>query len=720
MRICCLMIAGWLFAIAIGLSPVFAAPAAAPQSLDDVPEPFQPMRPKTEADQLRVDALTLFAAGRAHQQREEYAKALRYYQRAFRRDPTSADVARAIITVAVQLDRCDEAVRYALKAVELTDADPLLLHRLGVFLAEDGNWSAAIRLYEKALNSRAKKKSPADILLQMEMGRFCHLTGKHQKAADCFAEVARVMEHPEEFALDDPLKKVIFDEPGFTYQLMGESFLDAGRIDEAKAAFQKAEKLAPNKAIAAYNLARVNLKTGKPADALAALESSFAAHLADEGQTPYELLAETLTKLGKKDELLARLEKLHAAEPADAPLAYYLAPQYVAAGKFDKAESLYRKLLKTHPAAAGYRGLVDLYRQTKRYDALLSALGESIEKLGVLGTLEMESRSLSGDAAAMQGLEAAARKGVAKTPNKFGADARLAAALLALEAEHYKTAGEFFEAALALDPKQSDEVFIVWGAGLISGDRAAEAAKVFQRAIDAKPTDANPVFYFYLAGALALENRIDDALKAARTAADKRKNSARFRGRPAWVLAMGRRRDEAIGEYRKLIEAFDADHGSPETRDALHDARLALSDLCAEKGDLAEAEEWLEQALDEFPDDAAAMNDLGYLWADAGKNLALARRLIEEAVADKPDDAAYRDSLGWVLFRLGKYHEAVVQLEKAAAGSKPDGTVLDHLGDAYDKAGRHDKAVEAWRKAVECFRKEKQTEKEKNTQKKIL
>ena len=85
----------------------------------------------------------------------------------------------------------------------------------------------------------------------------------------------------------------------------------------------------------------------------------------------------------------------------------------------------------------------------------------------------------------------------------------------------------------------------------------------------------------------------------------------------------------------------------------------------------------------------------------------------------EPDNMAYRDSLGWVLFRLGKYPEAVAELEKAAAGKKPDGVVLDHLGDAYRKANQRDKAVEAWRKAVEVFRQEKETEKATAVEKKI-
>ena len=239
---------------------------------------------------------------------------------------------------------------------------------------------------------------------------------------------------------------------------------------------------------------------------------------------------------------------------------------------------------------------------------------------------------------------------------------------------------------------------MVWGVGLLSGDRAAEAAKVFQRGIDAKALpDDNPTFHFYLAGALALADRCDEALAAARIAADRKKDSIRFAVRPAWVLYYAKRYGEARKAYVALVEAFDADRESAETRDALREARLSLSNLCVIQGDSAQAEEWLEQVLDEFPDNAGAMNDLGYLWADQGKNLRRARRMIQKAVDAEPNNTAYRDSLGWVLFRLEEYPEALSELQKAVADKNPDGTTLDHLGDAYLKMHERDKAVESWR-----------------------
>jgi tetratricopeptide (TPR) repeat protein len=264
------------------------------------------------------------------------------------------------------------------------------------------------------------------------------------------------------------------------------------------------------------------------------------------------------------------------------------------------------------------------------------------------------------------------------------------------------------------------EVLMAWGVGLLLGDRPAGAVKVFQRGIDEKALpDDNPAFYFYLAGALALAQRPDDALKAAAIAAEKNPSSARYCGRAAWILYMAKRHAEAERAYLKLLERFDADYVSTETRDVLHDARLALSNLAVIRSDVAKAEEWLEQVLDEFPDDAGASNDLGYLWADQNKHLERAERMIRKAIAAEPENKAYRDSLGWVLFRLEKYPEAVAELQKAAATDKLDGVVLDHLGDAYQKLNRHDEAVAIWHKAAEALRKEKETEKAERVEKKI-
>jgi tetratricopeptide (TPR) repeat protein len=146
---------------------------------------------------------------------------------------------------------------------------------------------------------------------------------------------------------------------------------------------------------------------------------------------------------------------------------------------------------------------------------------------------------------------------------------------------------------------------------------------------------------------------------------------------------------------------------------------LAFSNVCVLMGRTADAEEQLELVLDEFPEDAGALNDLGYLWVDRNEHLGRACRMIRIAVESDPENMAYRDSLGWALFRQQKYAEALAEMQKSTE-KIPDGTVLDHLGEVYNKLGEKQKAQEAWRRAAESFRKKKEDEKAKSVEKKMM
>ena len=83
--------------------------------------------------------------------------------------------------------------------------------------------------------------------------------------------------------------------------------------------------------------------------------------------------------------------------------------------------------------------------------------------------------------------------------------------------------------------------------------------------------------------------------------------------------------------------------------------------------------------------------------------------MIRKAVEAEPDNIAYLDSLGWVFYRLGRIEEAIAELEKAAAADDdPDGVILDHLADAYAKAGDIAKALETWKRAAAALEKQEE------------
>ena len=94
------------------------------------------------------------------------------------------------------------------------------------------------------------------------------------------------------------------------------------------------------------------------------------------------------------------------------------------------------------------------------------------------------------------------------------------------------------------------------------------------------------------------------------------------------------------------------------------------------------------------------LNRLGYGLVERGGSLPEALALIEEAAALEPDSGAVVDSLGWALHRLGRHGEAVEALERAASLDPADAVINDHLGDAYWAAGREAEARFQWRRAL--------------------
>lgn len=698
-------------------------PAAALE-LDDPVEPLKPLHARSEADADRVKAQALFGAARMAEQKQDLAGALRLYERAVRYDPDSAAALREIVPLAFSQNRPAEALRYALLYVEKDSSDALLLRRLGASLAEAGDEEKALKLYERAAKIEASQKPVAGhVLLWMEMGRLYFLTKQFGPAAEQFAKVSKALNDPEQYGLDDPIRRKLLGSGDITYRLFGEAFLEAGKLDEALAAFEKANVLLPSEGVMGYERARIEEKRKHPALALEKLQIYFDKHLTTGGTGPYELLATLLGELNQSDQLETRLEKLAAATPDNVPLTYFRAQQYAKASQWSKAEPLYEKLLEVpngRPPVEAIQGLVELYRRTDEVDALLDLLGDTVEQYGTLAVLGDQGKSLESDAGLVTSLLTLAKKQRESGDEDFGFGRRLAAALLAMSQKDYDLAGQFFEMAVKADPKKAPEVLLQWGLALLVANQPNDAAKVFQRALDEKllPAD-NPTFQFYLAGALELCGKADEAVKYAQEAAEIRKDSPRFLARVGWIQFHAKRYADARASYKAVLEKFDSVHDPEEVREVLHDARMALSNIDVTEHRVPEAEEWLEQVLDEYPEDVGAMNDLGYLWADDNKHLERSLRMIRKAVESDPKNMAYLDSLGWALFRLGHYQEAVAELQKAAGVEKPDSVVFEHLGDALQKSGDLPGAKAAWQRALEGFERDGDADKAKAMREKL-
>jgi tetratricopeptide (TPR) repeat protein len=113
-----------------------------------------------------------------------------------------------------------------------------------------------------------------------------------------------------------------------------------------------------------------------------------------------------------------------------------------------------------------------------------------------------------------------------------------------------------------------------------------------------------------------------------------------------------------------------------------------------------QAEEAFKQVLSIDPQNAVALNYLGYMLADRGVRLDEALNYVKKAIDLDPANGAYLDSLGWAYYKLGKYDLAEQNLSKAVQRTPNDPTVQDHLGDVYQKVGRLKQAAAHWERAL--------------------
>ncbi|MEH6587714.1 MAG: tetratricopeptide repeat protein [Halioglobus sp.] len=127
--------------------------------------------------------------------------------------------------------------------------------------------------------------------------------------------------------------------------------------------------------------------------------------------------------------------------------------------------------------------------------------------------------------------------------------------------------------------------------------------------------------------------------------------------------------------------------------------RYARSMLGQQQSDLALMEADLRAILSRDPNNATALNALGYTLADQTDRVDEAYALISRALALDPEEPAILDSMGWVLFRKGEMEQSISYLTQAYAAF-PDAEVAAHLGEVLWANGDTDKARQIWQGAL--------------------
>ncbi len=297
-------------------------------------------------------------------------------------------------------------------------------------------------------------------------------------------------------------------------------------------------------------------------------------------------------------------------------------------------------------------------------------------------------------------------------------------ARMLVQARRYEQALAQYERMLAERP---DDMDLIYSAALLEielGRKAAARARLDR--LTESPTHRNEAFY-YLGVLAEEEGNVPEAVQWYSRIHDG-EYFFEAKSRIAMLMAQNGQIDEARNYLHSLQEKAASepmklrlyllegelirDHQGPRKA---YDFYSDLLDRYPDNTDLLYARamvaenighiDWLERdlkkILEKEPDNATALNALGYTLADRTDRYREAYDYIEKALKLRPDDAAIIDSMGWVKYRLGDLEAAIDYLRKAYSIT-PDAEIAAHLVEVYLKRGEKEKAREVLGEALKA------------------
>ncbi len=704
---------------------------------DEEPVPFDPKTPEDSKSKSRRDAVTWQLAGQLHLSKGEVdkaetKKAEECFRKAITADPAFIRSYQMLVSLLISgpanEERIQEAKQVAFQAAEHSSGGFTLIRQLAGLLARVQLDRGTMLLTEALAIKSLTPDSVTFYQIHRDLGLMYRLGSQTDKAAASYKLVFDAVTREPALFKAEQIKEIMTD-PAASYEEMGQVFLTAKQPELALNAFNRAADIRGSRsATHSYNLAQVFRETGKPTEGLEELQKYLDAQLQSRGRGAYQLLKDLLSDLKRQSELTERLEQLRVKDPQNSSLRFYLAEQYVEQKKFEEAETLILNGQTETRDPFGLVALIPVYRGLKKYEPLLTLL---ITAKGLpdpdqeqqLATLEPELRALvkrfgqereavTQDADVMDGLVKLGKEWQQGEEPKIKLPQAWVLGELCGMASRVDDAIVFFRQAIDLSNEPAFQLYSELGQILLDSDRYEDAIKLYKECAEHPSSGLQEQRWrslYLLSFASEFAGKTEEALAAAseaRTVADQAglgDTAGPFlHAQVGWIHYHAHNLDMAISVYEEVLRKYPKDARTQES------ARFSLSAIHVLKGEMAKGEGLLQEVLKTDPENAQANNDLGYLWADQGKNLDQSLAMITKALSKEPNNAAYLDSLGWVLFKLGQTDEAVKKLEQACGMKRGDDPTLhEHLGDCYAKLGRTDDAKKLWTKALGLMDKKK-------------
>jgi tetratricopeptide (TPR) repeat protein len=612
-------------------------------------------RPATstpQASDKTADAYAQFLLGHRFEENEDETAAIAAYKRAMELDPTAAEIPAQLAGLYLKQSKVQEAMAAADAALKIAPSNREANRVLGTVYAAlsestqggrganqaDDNLKKAIHHFELALEGATAESDPN---VRATLARLYVRSDAYDKAIPLLTDLV----NQEPGWQDGPLMLV-------------EAYAGAGRSRDAIAWLEERTASDPRLLPALADFYERERRWSDAADAYGrALQRS------PRDQAMKARYASALMNVGGRANIekarTALAEIAAAARTPDPRTLYLLSQAQRRLGEFKEAEASARKVIaQNNRSPWGYYALAEALEGRRQYQSVIDELAPVI-------AANRDKADSSFDASILLPHLGFAYQEIGQ-PDKAIAS---------------------FEEARKLSP---DDPAV---AGYLI--EANIAAKKYTAAVDAAKS--------------ALAQHPDDLRLTRLQAQALRQDGKADQGIALLEDAIKHHEDDPVA-YISLAQAYsDADRGAQAVK-VLQDAQgkfpsddgiaFELGSVFDKQKKFAEAESAFRQVLARDPENAIALNYLGYMLAERGERLDESVGYLKRALEVEPENPSYLDSLGWAYFKADKLDLAETNLKRAADQLKTNSVIQEHYGQVLFKLGRYDEAIAAWTRAL--------------------
>ncbi len=444
-------------------------------------------------------------------------------------------------------------------------------------------------------------------------------------------------------------------------------------------------ELSPNDLEAQQVIVAIYIRQGKTAEAARALDNMIS-----ENQTSDEVLFGSLTGLfAREEDAEATLEVTRQTAqnfPEKAYAQYMHGVLSAQAGQAEEALNYLDKSLKIQVIDGAYSSRAKILLKLGRPEEAVVSLRQAVQDRPDDKDLGLTYARLLVDVKQYELAQIEFEKLYQTSPND--PDLLYTLGLLTIESQRLDDAEKYMSRLVELNLREGEAQYYL--GRIFEGKRQHNQAIDWYRMVQVKEYrfDAQ----LRIAALLGSTNRIKESrehLEQMRKGSQSQTTLVRIYITEGEILSEAEQFGEALEVYNTALQI------SPGNIDLLF-ARGMVAER-VDRLDILEAD--IKAVLKIQPNNAHALNALGFTLADRTDRYEEAYDMIKRAVELLPDNAAILDSFGWVNYRMGNY-DVAVRLLQSALSKYYDNEIAAHLGEVLWVSGNKEAAKSVWKKAL--------------------